>query len=325
MSVNNIYYNPVSLETAANTWHNDTSYIPIRFLKTVKSALYDIYVKNPYDLTCGNLFSSQETTTQTVAAKFIGVVAVFYSLMLYGITLNLTGSPIAALGDKICFPFLSKTGFAVQKLGEKLFLAGAVPSYGLFYALPKKLIQSIPAAVKFVSNQIKVLIDKVGQIATYIFDKVLVPLWRDVIIPALEGIKNAFSWVATKLVKAIEYLFEKIVQVGNFIFEKLLVPLWKDVIIPVLEGIKNAFSWVVTNLGKAIQYLSDKIVQVGNFIFEKVLVSLWKDVIIPALEGIKNVFSWVVTNLGKAIQYLSDKIVQVGNFIFEKAFHCGKM
>src|SRR5205085_1100697 len=72
MNVKNIHFNPFALSTAKSAWNNPKSSLASRVCKSVAGAVYDIYVKNPYDLTVGNcksLYNSPEahSTKQKVA------------------------------------------------------------------------------------------------------------------------------------------------------------------------------------------------------------------------------------------------------------------
>jgi TP901 family phage tail tape measure protein len=118
-------------------------------------------------------------------------------------------------------------------------------------------------------------------------------LWKNVIVPTFEGIKNAlnnaWTWIKSNVIDA----FVLAVKVWGAIFTWL----WKNVIVPTFEGIKNAlnnaWTWIKSNVIDAFVLA----VKVWGAIFTW----LWKNAVSPAFDGIKNVASagwtWVRDNV----------------------------
>jgi hypothetical protein len=142
---------------------------------------------NPYKMTVGNFSEAffknrnKYSKIENIAIGTFILISTFYTLILYTIPTHLTGVLLSSLGASANLPGLLKIGQKVKDVAEIVFLSGSVPLYGLFYALPKKCIASIPQVIRFLAAKISLL-------TKFIFYKVLVPLWTHVLKPVMTNI-----------------------------------------------------------------------------------------------------------------------------------------
>ncbi len=303
----NITYNPFSLTTAKNGWNEQNSSSISRGCKAAVGAVYDIYVKNPYDLTVGNFraFSNTSETKTKVAAGAIVIFASLYTLMLYGTTFHLQGRILQTLGSKAGIAALSKTGEMLKNLGTKIFVAGAVPVYGVFYALPKQLILSLPKIVKEVAA-------KITQLAGWIFHNVLQPLWENVIAPVGEAVARALNFAAAKIGAALKVIGNKIAALAKSLFDHVLKPLWEKVLFPVLHGLAKVVQNIAIAVGSAVKAIGIKITQAVRILFQYVIAPFWNRLVMPLVKGIAN----AIVYLAKGIGQVAQKVAQSAQWIF---------
>jgi effector-binding domain-containing protein len=107
-------------------------------------------------------------------------------------------------------------------------------------------------------------------------------LWKDVIIPALVGIKNGFSWVATKLVSSLQYLSDKTVRVFRHIFTKIIPPVFKAIRSFVNYSSNLLSEYVIkpasilisksaSGISSAVSFMAQKVSNLFNAIFDSII------------------------------------------------------
>ncbi|NNM43979.1 MAG: hypothetical protein HKM07_06515, partial [Chlamydiae bacterium] len=235
--MNNIMLNPFSLPSACAAWQNpdpDSSLVT-RFGKTFSAGMYDIYVGNPYKMVVENtkeLNKGWNSLSRLEKAAITTIVSLssLYTLILYGSTLYLQGKWLLALGSHTSIALVEKIGAIVQKVGLGVFLTGAVPLYGLFYALPKYIITSIPTIAHFAYTQItlalKMIAAKVAFVAQWTFQHTLAPLWNYVVVPVAKGIGHAVVLLTKGIAHAVSAVAHVVAQAAQWTFQHTLVPLW---------------------------------------------------------------------------------------------------
>ena len=279
----------------SSAWGNKERSIPGRAINTVAGALKDIYIKNPYDLTVGNAqyaFSSSEQRTrlEKVAAAAIICIGSFYTLMLYGATGNLAAKGIAEIGKRIGIQSLSQSSQTLQKISEMLFLAGAVPLYGAFYALPKMGMEQIPKWGALAG-------EKIQRAAEWIFANALTPLWAQAIQPALQTIGSAAN-----------IAFQKISEYSIWAFENFIQPTWNRAIEPVFNAMKQA-----------VEFTSNQIAQLAYWTLQNILVPIQDHFIKPIGKILTKVFCALGATLDTAIQSVVKRSIECIKWIFDNA------
>jgi hypothetical protein len=315
MNVQNFSFNPFTLSTARSTWQDPANSSLIKICKTTTAALYDIYVKNPYDLTIGNCMTLiRSTETQSTKIKLAVAAAVafgsLYTLMLYGTTFHLQGRCLLALGSKSGIATLAKVGDAVKKLGTNFFVAGAVPIYGLFYALPKHIILSLPKIAHFVAA-------KIAFIAKWMFQNVLQPFWDKIMVPAARVITKTFSFVAAKIGVALKAIGNTIATMSKMVFKYVLKPFWEKALLPVLQSIGHAVHAIASTLGSALKSVGIKIAHTVQWVFQHVIIPFWKNIIVPVIDGIGHGIVYLTKGIGHMISSAADKVAQSAQLIFQ--------
>ncbi|MEM7175483.1 MAG: hypothetical protein AAF443_06135, partial [Chlamydiota bacterium] len=139
------------------------------------------------------------------------------------------------------WPSLLKIGNLVEWTGKNIFLTGSVPAYGLFYALPRKIIQSIPKVMRLLKTSFHRVMVKVSQLAKWVIDHLLSPLCCRIL--------KMLKYGMTKVVDCIEFALQKIGEAAKWIFKNLLIPLWQSVIVPTAVELKRVVKWVITKVG----------------------------------------------------------------------------
>ncbi len=313
MSIENLYYNPFALNTASAAWNNRESHPASRVVNTVVGALTDICLKNPYDLTIGNArstFFSAETRTKTEKVACIAIIAVgsLYSLMLYGSNSYLAGRSLVAIGINTAFPHLAKVGYVLQIVGEKVFLAGAVPLYGVLYALPKKMIESLPRIVQFIA-------DKVSATAQWIFNHVLVPIWNQAIRPVLQLMNRVVCSIGNAIRTAVEAVARQIDQVAKWVFKNLLQPLWNHIIEPFLNLFGGTIEKIASAVSNTVRYIAIKAAKLFLWIVENVIAPLCNRVIGPFISLIGRTIEKIATAFGDLLQFIAKRADQLATWI----------
>ena len=140
------HYNPFSLTTEQQgAIGNVDNPLFEKITSTISRAFYDIFIKNPYEITIGNFVALTNSPVPLTTATKFGVGATIalgslYSLMLHGGSTHMLGIAIQKLGNLANVNTINSAGNVAKTVGKYLFYAGAIPTYGLFYALPKYLI-----------------------------------------------------------------------------------------------------------------------------------------------------------------------------------------
>jgi len=304
----NFSFNPLALSTAQRVWQNNSS--PFLKLGTVPmAALYDVYVKNPYRLTIGNGIALIHSAEQHSLKTKIAVIATItfgaiYTLMLYGTTLHLQGRSFLAFGDKTGSAMLTKIGSSTKQLGMKVFVAGAVPVYGLFYALPRYILLSLPKIAQVTAEKLK-------WVSHWVFQNLLEPLWRHVILPAKQTAVKWLNIAITKIGAALQTIGNHIANLAKTIFEHVL-RLWDQTLLPLLQRMGNTLQNVRTFLTQ----LGMKIAEKAQWVFQHVITPFWQQTLLPAIKEIgnrivalANSFSQVMTQIAQSIQSFIQTVI----------------
>jgi phage-related protein len=270
--MSSLHYNPLALETAYSAWTTPGTSLGSRVIHTALGTLNDIFVKNPYHLTVGNMRHAQSAPKTHVALASLGVL---YSLMLYGSNSYLLGKSLVALGS-------CTAGHLLQRVGEKLFLTGAVPLYGAFYAFPKKIIHSIPPLALLITT-------KITQSVQWIFNHVFMPLWTHAILPVLRALY--------RISHAISDAIESVIRA---IFTHVLKPLADYILCPAIRLIGR----IVSKLAYALRYIATTIERCAEWIFNTLLRPLWNHVIHPCLQRIQFLATALVNKVEQLVTQL---------------------
>ena len=299
--MNSLYINPFTLNHCMKAYQLKSP------LGMVKGAAYDLIIQNPYNLTFANY---QIDTPSRVIKYTIIILSALYTSMLYGATIYVTAQSILALSPQNSL--IKNLAIKVKKLGESLFMIGAIPIYGIFYAFPKYAIKELP---KIVHNHLI-------KISNYIYENVFYPLWKTIILPTLttieKGLNLTFYWIQKGFNFAIQWIQEKsnllITNINNLaitIFNHTLKPLWKKIILPILTIISKGINSLFKGLNYAIQWIQKTsnllITSINNLaitIFNHTLKPLWKKIILPILTIISKGINSLFKGLNYAIQWI---------------------
>ena len=340
MSVYNINLNPFRLTNTREQWNEKGISSASRVVKTGSSLVKELFVDNPTRLTVGNIkngFFSPVQKTKLEKAAAIGAAAVgsIYSLMLYGSSTFFMGKSIVAAGEGTGIVSLTKVGAFFQLWGERIFLAGAVPVYGILYALPKKIIEFTPKIVE-------ALAEKVMVAAQWIFKTVLVPIWDHVIYPILSLCDRVFTEIGKVLSSIGKALLEQITNVANWVFQNLIQPLWQHLVKPVLtsvgqiidtvmvpvvkfvaEKISVVANWLIDNvLGPVFQSVEIAAFYVGKLLLDHVILPLANHVLIPIAKLTASVVQLIFKNM---IVPVSQMMGDVGDFVGARLYEICKI
>lgn len=300
-------FNPFALETSRSALSDKQQSLMTKIWKGASGAFYDIYVKNPYDLTVGNcrkLLNAPEPQSRRTKIA-VGVTAAFatlYTLMLYGTSIHLQGRLLQGLGNEAGIAVLSRVGECAQVLGKNLFVTGAVPIYGLFYALPKQIILSLPKVAQFVAAQVK-------SVATWVFQYVLTPLWTKVIVPVAQAAFKGLQFVVTKMSVALKELCCMVASVAKFVLQ--------NVILPTLKMASRVLTFVAKALVETLQVLAQETVKVASYIFQKIIVPVFKGLAYLVVEAGKFLGQYVVKPVGSVLCNLTYQVGAVAKAIFD--------
>lgn len=357
MSIQNISYNPFALSTAQTDWADTTTSLLTKASKTTASAIYDIYIKNPYDLTIGNcktlINSSIQIATRTkIAAAATIAFGSLYTLMLYGASCHLLGSSLLAVGSASGLSILEKVGAAVQALGTNTFITGAVPIYAMLYALPKKILVSLSILAKivadkiaivaswtfhnliqptlsvvgdvlrFVGTQIKFVLDILGKTITTIaettFKYVIKPFFQKVVFPLLHKFGNVIHFAYRSVSSVLEAIGSKVDLAIQWIFKNVVTPFWNHIVFPALSHLGNAIVYLVKGVANVISAVADKVARSATWVIQNLIEPVWKNFLLPALKATGEAFHFVAKLVGEAAQTLGNVTVKVASFIFQK-------
>ena len=288
-----INYNPFAFHSAQRAWRGGgEENLLTRSVKTAFAAAKDILVVNPKNLTLGNYnkFSAVGdaalSTKQEIAAGVVIGFGAFYTCMLYGSTVNLFGRCALSLGCQFGMASLVKTGLIAKKLGNSLFLTGAVSAYCSAYVLPKKIYMTLSVLVK-------ASIPKIHMIAHWVFQNILQPLWSRVLVPAAHFSVRTIRVIGAKLVVAAQSLGRLVSEVARKLLDYVLVPIWNKALAPLGRSIGNAMRVITAKLSIILKPVTDLLSKVVNPVFKYVLEPLWKKALSPCWRGVVKASQWV--------------------------------
>lgn len=340
MAISDFKFNPFALTTAESAWQNQEDSAIKKGCKIASGAVYDIFVKNPYDLTIGNsktLSNLQATPSRATRISVIATVVLgaLYTCMLYGTSLHLQGRCLISVGSRSGLASLVKVGEVVKKVGTQLFLTGAVPVYGTFYALPKYIMHSLPKVIQ-------VLAAKISIVAKWVFENVLYPLWNRVIVPVVKGIADLVSFVAekvfihvlkplwnqvlypvlkavaTKLASTMEALGRIVVKVCEWILSEIIAPLWNHILLPAFHAIGRFTVYVGEGVSHMVFKCVVKIGQCAQWILQNVIGPLWDHLFFPVFKLVGRAFATVARIVGESLEVLAQATLKAASFIFQK-------
>ncbi len=319
MNVQNISYNfnPFALTTTQKILADKTSCLPARICKGTVAIAYDIYVKNPYELIIGNckklITATQPQSVKTkISVCATAILATPYTMMLYGSSIHLLGISLQSLASATSLTALPLISEATKKIGKDLFVAGAVPFYGVFYALPKHIIKILP-------DVLRATVAKINIAANWTIQHVLTPLWNHVILPAAQMAYQGLKFVATKISAALEAINKVIVQLAKWTFQQVLTPLWKNVIVPSAQMAYQGLKFVATKISIALEAINKVIVELAKWTFQHVLSPLWNNALLPTLKLVEKAAHFVVTQMNAALQIIGSKVASAAQWTFHHA------
>jgi hypothetical protein len=284
-------FNPVNLSTATHAWKHSSGFSKVT--NALKGAAYDIYAKNPYDLTIGNL---QKAATRTphlnaldkVAITSLILIGTCFSAMICGGSLYAFGAQTLSFAKAVESPILTTVAKTSTFYGEKLFLAGAVPLYAVSYELPRYLIKNAPKALSYI-------VEKIRKTANWTFSNIIKPIWDQAIYPTL-------NFAYTQISKAIDTACDIISKLSTYLFKNIIKPLWDKAIYP-------ALNFVFTQISRAIDKACDIISKVSIYAFE--------NIIKPVFKGIEQASVWLAGKVAPVLKSISNAIEKVTIFLLE--------
>ena len=202
------------------------------------------------------------------------------TLLLWGTTAHLAGKGVRSLGEFSNLTPLEGMGKAIESAGRRLFLAGGVPLYGVFWALPKKLPN---------------LIYRAARLAERIFTPILLPVWRHVVKPLAKAVLDGIVFLWREVIVPLGRLFSELARI---VAENLLSPLWRHLIVPVAEFLSETFRMIITEIGN-----------VARMLVENVLSPLWHRVIVPVAEFLSETLLTLISEVGKAARWLGRHVL----------------
>ena len=313
------HLNPFRLNTAVAAWNQPNKTFFLKAYNSIKGGVYDLFVKNPYELTTGNyrrFFSSENAAKHSKIEKIaIGIIIALsacYTFLLYGITICINAQLLQSLGAIAGSAQIISVAKKINTIGEKIFLCGSVPIYGILYALPKQLLKFIPIACEKI---IHIIIS----ILKYVSKKIIVPIWQHILQPILLSIYKVIKWGVTLISKTIQYLANKIMQAATWVFNNVFVPIWKYILHPIIKNTYKAIRWTVSLICNTIQYLVNKIMQAAAWAFNHVIVPFWNYVLKPIIKNTYKAIRWTISIISNAIQYLVNKTIQAAAWIFNNS------
>ena len=288
-------FNPVSLSTATHAWQHSSGFSKVT--NTLTGAAYDLYAKNPYDLTIGNL---QKAATgaqhldalEKVAIASLILIGTCFSSMICGGSLYAFGAQTLSFAEAVESPILTTVAKTSTFYGEKLFLAGSVPLYAVSYELPKYLIKNAPKVLSY-------LIEKTYDAANWTFANVILPIWDKAVCPAL-------NFAFTQISKAIDKACDLISKISTYLFNNIIKPLWDKAIYPALTFAFTQISWAID---KACNIIS----RVSIYVFD--------NIIKPAFNGIEQASIWLASRLAPVLKSIANAIEKTTAFIFNNIFN----
>lgn len=296
---NGIHLNPFALHTAKNEWETRDRPLPQRVLRASSGVVYDIFLKNPYDITIGNAKTifvtskTQYTKIQKAAGAAFILIGALYAFMLYGGTIWYSGTTIVAAGTAVGWTGLKSIGLLIQTIGEKIFLTGAVPVYGLCYLLPKKIALFLPVMAKFVAKKM-----------AYISRIVLLPVRDKVLVPCLKQGLKVVEWSQLLLLRVHHSL------------QAILSPFREKVLVPCLKQSIKAIEWTGDFLHSAHRFLG----RILTTLFRNTVQPLWNTIIKPAARFVEKVILLIIPPIKKALSFLIARVATAAQWVWTNLF-----
>lgn len=274
--------------------------------------------------------------------------------LLGGGMLGLVGGPLGAL--MLALPLLIK-GF--QLLYDKS------PGFRKFIDQLKKSFEAVVKAVmpvlkaigewllgvldKFFTwvsahmPQIKAFFSDVGSVINNVVQNVILPVWNNALMPALEGLWKFVSFAFPLLIKYWQFLFNAI----KFAITNIFIPAWNNILLPAIKTVVNIFQTVFPIVGKVIGtvfglikgYITNIFLPYWRMIFSALrtliniartvfgafwgviskvfnqVKSIWNGVLRPVFEGIRNTVSNVFSRVSGVVNGFITTFTKVKNKI----------
>jgi hypothetical protein len=288
-----LFYNPLTLSTASRALESSSSLSQVT--GSIGGAIYDVFGKNPYDLTVGNFQKiANGEASLSVAKAALVLVGICFSASICGAGIYATGIQAHALGASLKNPLLIALADKVSYLGEKVFLTGSVPLYAVGYEFPKYLIENAPRALTYLANQVE-------KVANWAFSNIIKPVW-DVAYPVLHAVYQKLSWAIDKITTALEEGIIAIAEVAHRIF--------KEVMTPIFNAIEKNLVWAAEKIEALIKEPIRLIAEAVEHIF--------KNLIIPAFDATYRAITWVVNQITPVLNTILTAISNVASRVFKE-------
>ncbi|NGX44584.1 MAG: hypothetical protein K1060chlam3_00754 [Candidatus Anoxychlamydiales bacterium] len=234
------------------------------------------------------------TTAKNLAIKVVKIAAIILatSAVLHILSIGMIQASTLLSTKSTTYPlsklssFLMHGGLKIQKLAEVLFLSVSVPTYMIFYKIPKHLIQKIPALIRTLNTYILKFID-------FSMKHVIKPLIKQ-LTKVIDFLKLHVMSLIKKIFKVINFIGEKIIKpILTWtwkIISKVASTIYNKVIYPLLDLTRNAFVWIGNNIIKPFARWSYRVISTA-------LSNLYDKVIYPLLELTRNTFVWIGKNI----------------------------
>jgi hypothetical protein len=308
-------FNPLALSTTEKAWNKPESSLSTRIYQAASSLVYDIYLKNPYDITIGNcskLMNAKEpqSTLTKVGVSAAAVFGSLYTLMLYGATIHILGSSLAALGSRTGYNAIIKAAEATKAVGKNLFVSGAVPIYGVFYALPKHAILALPIYARAAA-------DKIAFAANWTFQNVISPVWDQVVCPALKVLGKQLSYLAKEIGHALSVIAKTVATSAQYVFKNIIVPAWKEVVLPGLKFTGKAIHSAITTIVNSLHILAQETAKAASIVFQKAIVPAFNVLNELMVKAGNYLAAHVIKPLGMVLADIAGKVGQASQAVFD--------
>jgi hypothetical protein len=274
MLVHSFHCNPFQLSTACHQWSQKDRSCFQRLLGTVKGVVYDLWVKNPYQLIVENgreLKKNYSTLTrkEVLTASSLILLGINYASALYGLSLYALGKSTFYLGLKMCSPLLQSLAMKIAQVGKGLFIFGCLPSYFLCYAIPHWMIQKVSCASH-------TMVHFVRQVALWIFCHVIKPFHQYCLSPIARVLSPCFHRFKVVMDCAVSSLTQHVKSVWMKIWVTIFKPFWTKVLAPLCQGISHCFHWTVQTAHALINHLWKGICFCAQWIFDHFLAPIFR-------------------------------------------------
>jgi len=304
------HFNPFSIPTAKAAWNEEGANPVIAAGKSAAGVVYDIFLKNPYDLTVGNALAwknSEVSLTRSEKAKVIAAIGfgTISSLMLTGAGSFLTGRLVVGAGATLGVSAAIFAGETLKTIGKYLFLSGAVPIYGAGFGI-KYAILKIPTLVgggwaKFVA------------LSKLLYTKLLVPL-GNLLVNGLTALGTGIQFVVTKLLLGIKTVCAAISKFVVSTFQAI-----GNLAISIAKGLWTGVKFLATKLYNAAAAVYNAIANVATYIFKEFIAPAYRAVanfLTAIAKGIWTGVKFVATKLYEGVTALCKGIAKAATYIF---------